>query len=98
MAPALGRDFTAAEEKFGGPNAVLISDRLWRRRFGADPGAIGKGLRVGSTAFTIVGVAPGGLNRVSPRPRLARISRPYRQASPRNIPRRTPESIRQSSR
>src|SRR5215467_6849783 len=38
IAPALGRDFSPEEERFGGPDAVLISDRLWRRRFGADPG------------------------------------------------------------
>src|SRR5579862_1059278 len=37
IAPALGRDFRPEEERFGGPNAVLISDRLWRRRFGRDP-------------------------------------------------------------
>src|ERR1035438_4090980 len=41
-APALGRDFSAAEERFGGPDAALISDRLWRRRFGGSPNAIGK--------------------------------------------------------
>src|ERR1700733_3457934 len=45
VSPALGRDFSLEEERFGGPNAVLISDRLWRRRFGADPAALGKVLR-----------------------------------------------------
>jgi hypothetical protein len=35
VAPELGRDFTRQEEHDGGPNAVLISDRLWRRRFSA---------------------------------------------------------------
>src|SRR5437016_12270851 len=39
ISPALGRDFTREEEHFGGPNAILISDRFWRRRFGADPNA-----------------------------------------------------------
>jgi hypothetical protein len=43
---ALGRDFSADEEHFGGPNAVLISDRFWRTRFGGDPNAIGKKLRL----------------------------------------------------
>ena len=42
IAPAIGRDFAPAEEHFGGPQAVLISDRLWRRRFGAAPDLIGK--------------------------------------------------------
>ena len=57
-APALGRDFRAAEERFGGPDAALISDRLWRRRFGGNPNAIGKTLRVGRTAYAIIGVMP----------------------------------------
>jgi putative ABC transport system permease protein len=58
VAPALGRDFTQAEERFGGPWAVLISDRLWRRRFHADPRAVGKTLRVDSGAVQIAGVMP----------------------------------------
>ena len=58
VAPAVGRDFSQQEEQFGGPNAVLISDRLWRRRFGGDPRAIGKGLRIAGSIFPIVGVMP----------------------------------------
>ncbi|HUI42154.1 MAG TPA: ABC transporter permease [Terriglobia bacterium] len=58
VAPALGRDFTPDEERFGGPSAVLISDRFWRRRFGADPAAVGKKLRLGGSSSTIVGVMP----------------------------------------
>jgi putative ABC transport system permease protein len=58
VAPALGRDFTQAEEHFGGPRAVLISDRLWRRRFHADPHAVGKTLRVDTWAVQIAGVMP----------------------------------------
>src|SRR5437870_1258770 len=37
VAPQLGRSFTPAEERFGGPSSILISDRYWRRRFNADP-------------------------------------------------------------
>jgi putative ABC transport system permease protein len=59
VSPALGRDFTPAEEHFGGPNAVLISDRLWRRRFHADPAVIGKRLRMERSSYTVVGVMPG---------------------------------------
>jgi predicted permease len=58
VSPALGRDFSAAEEHFGGPDAALISDRLWRRRFGGNPNAIGKTLRIGRTAYAIIGVMP----------------------------------------
>jgi putative ABC transport system permease protein len=58
ISPQIGRDFNAAEEKFGGPDAVLISDRLWRRRFAADPNVLGKVLRFGRSSSPIVGVLP----------------------------------------
>lgn len=58
VAPALGRDFAPAEERFGGPNACLISDRLWRSRFGGDPAALGKRLRFDKISYTVVGVMP----------------------------------------
>lgn len=58
IAPEIGRDFSPAEEKFGGPDAILISDRLWRRRFAADPRVIGKALRFGRSSSPIVGVLP----------------------------------------
>lgn len=58
ISPALGRGFTSQEELFGGPNAVLISDGYWRRRFAADPSALGKRLRLGSASFTVIGVMP----------------------------------------
>ena len=63
VAPALGRDFTPEEELYGGPNAILISDRFWQRRFDRNASAIGSTLRFGSTApghrptsYTIIGV------------------------------------------
>lgn len=58
VSPALGRDFTPREEHFGGPDAVLISDRLWRRRFNGSPDALGKTLRFANESCTIVGVMP----------------------------------------
>ena len=58
VAPALGRDFSPLEEHFGGPNAMLISDRLWRRRFGGKEDAIGKTLRIGASAYSIAGIMP----------------------------------------
>ena len=58
IAPALGRDFTAEELHSGGPGAVLISDRFWRRRYAANPDALGKKIRLGGDGITIVGVMP----------------------------------------
>jgi predicted permease len=60
VAPSLGRDFSPQEERFGGPNAVLISDRLWRRRFDGNRDAVGKTLRIGKTAWPVVGIMPAG--------------------------------------
>ncbi|HEV2299024.1 MAG TPA: ABC transporter permease [Candidatus Acidoferrales bacterium] len=58
IAPALGRDFATVEERFGGPGAVLISHRFWENRFGGDPNALGKKLRIGRFSLAIVGVMP----------------------------------------
>src|ERR1700686_1296082 len=51
ISPVLGRDFNSEEETFGGPLAMVISDRLWRQRFNADPNAVGKKLRFGNHAY-----------------------------------------------
>ena len=58
IAPAIGRGFTPMEERFGGPQAALISDRLWRLRFGGNPNISGKTLRFGKTSVPVVGVMP----------------------------------------
>jgi len=58
VAPAIGREFNSAEETLNGPAAVIISDRFWRRRFAADPKAIGKSLRLDGSLFPIIGVMP----------------------------------------
>jgi putative ABC transport system permease protein len=58
VSPALGRDFSSEEERFGGPNAVLISDRFWHRRFHAGPNALGKSLQFEKYSHTIVGIMP----------------------------------------
>ncbi|MCW5981819.1 MAG: ABC transporter permease [Bryobacteraceae bacterium] len=54
---AAGRFFTAEEEEFGGPRAAVISEGLWRRRFAADPGAVGRTLILEGQNHVIVGVA-----------------------------------------
>lgn len=65
VAPVLGRDFSPREEHFGGPNSVLISDRLWRRRFNSDAAAAGKTLRIGSATLTVIGVLPASFDKPS---------------------------------
>jgi putative ABC transport system permease protein len=56
--PLLGRDFVAEEEHFGGPNAVILSYRLWQRRFHGDPAVLSQKLRFGQYSYSIVGVMP----------------------------------------
>jgi putative ABC transport system permease protein len=56
--PQLGRVFTAAEDQPGAPNVVLLSHRLWQRRFGGDPAIVGKTLSLSGQTYTVVGVMP----------------------------------------
>ena len=56
VAPAIGRDFTMTDAAPGAPAVALLSHDLWRTRFDADPGVIGRTITVGGIATTIVGV------------------------------------------
>jgi putative ABC transport system permease protein len=55
---ALGRNFTADECRFNGPRVAILSDSLWRRRFAADLGVVGRALTLNGDTTTIVGVLP----------------------------------------
>jgi len=56
--PLLGRTFTEEEGQTGGPQAVLLSEALWRQSFNADPAIIGKTVRLNAQPRTVVGVMP----------------------------------------
>jgi predicted permease len=56
--PALGRSFSEQEGRPGGPLAAILTDKLWRRKFGADPNIVGKGVVLSQESFTVVGVLP----------------------------------------
>jgi putative ABC transport system permease protein len=56
--PALGRNFTAEETTFNGPQVVILSNRLWRGTFHADPAIIGKSIQLNGRPFTVVGILP----------------------------------------
>jgi predicted permease len=64
--PMLGRHFLDAEDAAGGPPAVLIGHGLWRRRFGGDPGVIGRALDLGGERHVVVGVLPAGFGLLLP--------------------------------
>jgi putative ABC transport system permease protein len=62
VAPALGRGFVLEDERQIPYTSVILSDGLWRRRFGGDPAVIGKTLESNGRKLTIVGVMPGGFD------------------------------------
>jgi predicted permease len=59
---AQGRDFTLQEDGQGGAPAVIISNRLWRNRFGGRAEVLGKSVTLNGVDCTIVGVAPPGFH------------------------------------
>jgi putative ABC transport system permease protein len=65
VAPLAGRDFTDADDRVNGPNVAILSDGLWRRRFGADPAIVGHDVTLNDAGFTIVGVMPRGFENVT---------------------------------
>jgi putative ABC transport system permease protein len=60
VTPALGRSFLPDEERPGAAPVCILSDGLWRRRFGADPKILGKAVTLNAEAWTVVGVMPAG--------------------------------------
>jgi putative ABC transport system permease protein len=61
ISPVLGRDFSYADDRNGFDNPIVIlGNRFWRSRFGADPNILGKTLRLNGRACTVVGVLPPG--------------------------------------
>ena len=56
VSPELGRAFTSDEERSGNDRVVLLSDGLWRRRFGADPSIVGRTINLSGNPYEVVGV------------------------------------------
>jgi putative ABC transport system permease protein len=57
---ALGRDFLPGDDQPGRNQIVLLSNRLWRQRYGADTAIIGRDIRMDGRPYTVVGVLPPG--------------------------------------
>ena len=56
--PMLGRTFTSEEDRPGNDRVVVLSHRLWTRRFGASDAVVGRELRMNGAAYQIAGVMP----------------------------------------
>jgi predicted permease len=60
VAPALGREFDASEDREGGPRAAILSHRLWQTTLAGDPGVIGRAVLLRGEPYTVIGVMPAG--------------------------------------
>jgi putative ABC transport system permease protein len=58
MSAQIGRSFSEDEDKVGAPPVVVISDRLWRRAFNADPSVLGRSITLHDQNYTVIGVMP----------------------------------------
>jgi predicted permease len=59
--PVVGRGFVEAEARQGAARVALLSETLWRSRFGADPRVVGKTIRLDGEVYQVAGVAPGSV-------------------------------------
>ena len=60
VTPSIGRFYSEAEEIPGSDKVAVISDALWRRRFGASPAVVGQSIQLDGEPYTVIGVAPAG--------------------------------------
>ena len=62
--PTLGRNFQASDDQLSGPNVVILSDALWRRRFGSDNTILGRQVTLDDDTYTVIGVMPKAFENV----------------------------------
>jgi predicted permease len=68
--PALGRDFTQADDSPGANGTVLLSWGLWKRRFGGDPAILNQTIDLDARPYTVIGVMPGWFDFPEPSTQL----------------------------
>jgi predicted permease len=56
--PRLGRDFTSEDDRPGAQPVAIISDGIWKNRYGSDPSTIGRAVKINDVVYTVVGVMP----------------------------------------
>jgi hypothetical protein len=62
--PALGRAFRGDEDRDAAGPTVILSDGLWRRRFGGDPAIVNQPVVLNGRQFTVVGIEPPGFGGI----------------------------------
>src|SRR5262245_2181244 len=60
LEPVVGRTFAPGEDRPGAENVVVVNEKIWRERLGADPNLTGKKLILNGEPFSVIGVAPSG--------------------------------------
>jgi len=61
LSPVAGRAFADDEERPSAPHVAMLSEGVWRRRFGGDPSIVGRTLTLNGLPYTVVGIAPAAL-------------------------------------
>ncbi|MGO9258708.1 MAG: ADOP family duplicated permease [Bryobacteraceae bacterium] len=61
VSPAMGRDFTASDERVGAAPVVVLSDWVWREQLGADRHIVGRMIRLNGQGHTVIGVMEPGV-------------------------------------
>jgi putative ABC transport system permease protein len=64
VTPFVGRDFEPSDDRFHGPHVVILSDALWRGRFGGDAAIIGRQMTLDDNSYTVIGVMPSTFENV----------------------------------
>jgi len=62
VAPALGRTFAQGEDQEGHDSVVVLSDAIWKSRFGSDPNILGRSLKINGNSHTVIGVMPSSFH------------------------------------
>jgi predicted permease len=66
ITPLIGREFSADEDRQGGPAVTVLSYALWKRVFRADPAIVGKAVTLRGEPYTVVGVLPANFQSIVP--------------------------------
>ena len=65
VTPAIGRGFTRADDRAGGERTAILSDAIFRTRFGGDPSIVGQTITLDRRPHTVIGVAPPVLRHLA---------------------------------
>jgi predicted permease len=68
--PAYGRLFTASDDRWGAPETAILTWGFWKRRYGGDPGILGRTILLDAKPFTVIGILPAWFSYPNPRVQL----------------------------